>query len=363
MKVLVIVTTAFIEGGGLTNSYLNYFFGGVGEKTSVDFASTNSISKTLKDKISVFNSNYYKLPPRKKILIYVKKLKLLCQNVDYDVIHIHGNSSTMSLELFACRKSKALKIVHCHNTKTKHKFINCIFNNYFNNHSDIKLACSKQAGEWIYKNKPFYVINNVIDGKKFFYDENERKMIREKYKISDDAFVYGTVGRLNKQKNQAFLIKALKENLKKNNTYLMIVGSGPLEKRLKALTKKYSIDGKVIFTGFNSNIRPFLSSFDLFVFSSKFEGYGMVVIEAQANGLCALVPTTLPDTVKAGGNCVFYNYNSLNDFQIKIASVEQIIDRKNNCINCCKNLSINGFDLDSNVQKLISIYQGCDLNG
>ena len=67
-------------------------------------------------------------------------------------------------------------------------------------------ACSKLAGDYLFKHKDYYLINNAIDAKRFKYDQSTRIKIRKELGIEDDCFLIGNVGRLCPQKNQRFLI-------------------------------------------------------------------------------------------------------------------------------------------------------------
>ncbi len=61
-------------------------------------------------------------------------------------------------------------------------------------------ACSKLAGEWLYGNNNFEIINNAIDYDKFKFDIEKRNEIRKELKIKDDVFVVGHVGRFDIKK-------------------------------------------------------------------------------------------------------------------------------------------------------------------
>jgi 1,2-diacylglycerol 3-alpha-glucosyltransferase len=115
-----------------------------------------------------------------------------------------------------------------------------------------------------------------------------RNNFRKKYKIAPQDKVLIYVGRLGKEKNVDFLIQSLALINKQNETTkLVIVGDGPHKKELKSLTNKLSLSKKVIFTGYFKKpevVKAYQSS-DLFVFASKTDTQGMVILEAAACGL------------------------------------------------------------------------------
>ena len=96
------------------------------------------------------------------------------------------------------------------------------------------------------------------------------------------------VGRLEKQKNQEDLLKAFAEVKKVIPCRLLIVGDGSLKTYLIDLTKKLNIAEDVLFLGFQDNPFKYVARSSLFVFTSLYEGFGNVLLEAMALG-CPIV--------------------------------------------------------------------------
>jgi glycosyltransferase involved in cell wall biosynthesis len=67
-----------------------------------------------------------------------------------------------------------------------------------------------------------------------------------------------------------------------------VIGEGPLRSQLEALSQQLSLTGQVEFTGALADPFPTLRAADLFVFSSRFEGFGNALCEAMACGLPAI---------------------------------------------------------------------------
>ena len=92
----------------------------------------------------------------------------------------------------------------------------------------------------------------------------------------------GTIGRLVPQKDYPTLLNAFSNVLKSvPNTDLYVVGEGYLQKDLFELSKSLGIDGKVYWLGKTEYINEFLSKLDLFILPSKYEGFGLVLLEAM----------------------------------------------------------------------------------
>jgi glycosyltransferase involved in cell wall biosynthesis len=64
----------------------------------------------------------------------------------------------------------------------------------------------------------------------------------------------------------------------------MLVGNGPLEDELKALSHELNLSDRVIFAGFAADPWPYYASADLFILSSDREGYPNVLVEAMLSG-------------------------------------------------------------------------------
>lgn len=111
--------------------------------------------------------------------------------------------------------------------------------------------------------------------------------IKEKYPGYD--FYILMVGRLAREKNYGLALEVMREVVKNFNALLVIVGEGPERAELKS-----QINVKL--EGFVENPSGYYRSADIFLLTSNYEGYGLVVIEALQNGL----PVIMSDVGVAG---------------------------------------------------------------
>jgi glycosyltransferase involved in cell wall biosynthesis len=102
-----------------------------------------------------------------------------------------------------------------------------------------------------------------------------------------------TVGRLVYQKDHDTLLRAFALARSRLDASLVLVGQGPLQDELTTLARELGISDRVIFAGWQQNPFAWMANADLFVLSSRFEGFGNVVIEAMACGL-PVVSTDCP---------------------------------------------------------------------
>ncbi|SDI42131.1 glycosyltransferase [Natribacillus halophilus] len=92
------------------------------------------------------------------------------------------------------------------------------------------------------------------------------------------------VGRLVEQKDFKTLLKAFSTISQQINSRLIILGKGPKEEELKKQSNDLGIGEKVVFLGFKNNPYKYMRLADAFVLSSKWEGFGHVIVEAMATG-------------------------------------------------------------------------------
>jgi len=122
-----------------------------------------------------------------------------------------------------------------------------------------------------------------------------REDIRSRYEIPENAYVFGYVGRLLGEKGLNELFIAMKEILeKRKDVFLMIVGDTGLTEGLKADLFEWAQNaGKILFTGFTSEVEKYYAAMDCFILPSYHEGFGSSTIEAEAMGVPVIV-TDIP---------------------------------------------------------------------
>ncbi len=103
-----------------------------------------------------------------------------------------------------------------------------------------------------------------------------------------------TVGRLAEQKNHALLIRAFAPLADLDGAQLVILGEGPLREATERLIDALGLEGRVLLPGATPFPQDYYATADLFVLSSDYEGFGMVLIEALGHGL-AVISTDCPN--------------------------------------------------------------------
>lgn len=113
-----------------------------------------------------------------------------------------------------------------------------------------------------------------------------RTEARHRLGLTDNQFVIGIVARLTPQKGHKTLLSAFKLLLPGlNDPVLAILGEGELRESLEQLASNLDIKDNIRFYGFRSDAVACLSAFDLFVHPSRWEGFGLAILEAMACGV------------------------------------------------------------------------------
>lgn len=368
-KIKILQSVESLGVGGNEIFVMNFFRHINKDNFQVDFVVYDDSRMDFYDEIISSGSKVYICKSNVKnqyldtIIKIIKVKKILLKN-KYDIIHCHSCSF---LGIFrgavAGKITKGIKVIsHSHNPgipknnfidnlirKTFKYFLSCIV--------DLGFACSDVAAKSKYtkkfmKSKKFKIINNAVEVKKFLFNKDVRKEMREKYNIANEL-VIGNIGRLEFQKNQEYLLKVFVEIKKKNNlAKLIIIGEGTLESQLKNYSKNKGIDKDVIFTGKVDDCEKYYNMMDVFVLTSKYEGFPFVMVESQINRLPSVVSSAITKSVNIFDNVSFIDLEkSKKEWANIILNSGGRINDSTDYKNKCKN-----YDLEYQTRELENFY-------
>ncbi len=219
--------------------------------------------------------------PYHHIITHFLKLIMFLRKQKFDIVHCHsGGYACIAAKIAGCKRIIYTKhgIGFTLKELKKSSFIRKIRNLIVDKCVDIYIALTKYDKLMLRKflhipSKKIVVIYNGIPHISF--KKTERK--RDKHQP-----IIGTVARLVKQKGLEYLIEAIpviKNEYK--NLLVLIVGSGSEEKHLKDLVKGFNLEQTVNFLGYVDNPFEIISSFDIFLLPSLWEGFPYVLLEAM----------------------------------------------------------------------------------
>lgn len=358
IKVLWVITNG-IRKNGICVSQLDYLKNIDKDKFLIDIAAVHGNSQDMIEEYKKTGSNVYVLPDRKKELFkYIRKLKKLIKSNRYDIVHVHGSSSLMAIELNIAKECNVkVRIAHSRNTQTEHPKLNRLLNNIFKSSYNHTMACGEDAGKWLFGNEKFEVFHNGKDLEKYKFNYAERTKVREQYNLNN-KIAFGHVGLFNKQKNHEFLINTFyKYHQSNEESILILMGSGELEDKIKKQVKNLKLENCVMFLGTVDNVAEIINGLDCMIFPSLFEGLPNVVIEWQASGINCIISDKITEECKVTDFCKIVPLEEEKWIEemkkIKITDNEK---RKGQSIIGVNNLIKNNFELYANVKKLQDYY-------
>ena len=134
------------------------------------------------------------------------------------------------------------------------------------------------------------------------------------------------IGRFSKRhKGFDLLIEAFHLFTKNNNEWVLdIVGEGREEKKYRELIEKYNLGNRIYLHPFTNYVQEYYSQAQIYVLSSRWEGFGLVLVEAMAHGL-PIVSSDLPTSKEIMGDfAIYFENGNINDLAQKLEEATQI---------------------------------------
>lgn len=306
MKKILVINTVGFQFEGISSVILNYIGNMNRQGLDITFPVYEDTPRELKERLGTLGATVT-VPNRKgDIKGYITCLyRILGEG--FDVLHVHGNSGTMLIETVLAKLRGVKKvIVHTHSTNTSYPIANAVMKYPMMFLAEERLACSKTAGDWLYGKQKYTVLNNAIDLERYRFSPQKREQYREEFDVKEDELLIGHVGHFTPVKNHVFLLEVFNAYCGLNpKAKLLLIGNGPDQSRVKEKAKELGIWDQVIFAGPRSDAAEIYSAMDLFLLPSSWEGLSLVTLEAQANGLPALVSDRVPLEVKCTDRVFF----------------------------------------------------------
>lgn len=215
------------------------------------------------------------------------KLRKLIKKLQPDVVHSHLVHANIMSRLIRLTTPVPKLITSAHNTNEEGQ-LRILAYRLTDKLATVSTNVSQEAVDAFIQQKAvkkgrMLALYNSISTSEFSFSQDNRDNIRKEFKVDAKTVLFLAVGRLDASKDYPNLLKAFSEITKSNpKVRLAIAGDGPLLKDLNNLTHKLGLESKVLFLGIRHDIPALMSAADIFVLSSAWEGFGLVVAEAMS---------------------------------------------------------------------------------
>jgi glycosyltransferase involved in cell wall biosynthesis len=320
MKKLLVVGD-FISGSGLTQVIFNVFSRFPAEQFKIEAVGYGQDPSQYTDrKCAELGWPLHRVVPvTKNPIEHWRWWKQYFKQHSYDIAYFNYSSSWNYLPVvYAKRYGHVPTIVcHSHNAYFSHEFSNpvlmkalTVLNNHgkkvFNHYANLKVATSDEAASWMFgeeNTKDVYISVNGLDLPKFQYDDRKRSHIRNQFSLAAQTKLIGFVGVLQERKNPLFALEAFAKYHEINSdSKFVMLGKGPLKESINSRIKELGLADDVIQIDFAPNVNEWYSAMDAFLFPSKYEGFGLVALEAQISNLPVLASSTNIEKIFATKN-------------------------------------------------------------
>lgn len=351
MRILEI--TSALDGGGVDRLLYDYC-SRMTNDIQFDFVVTSKTEGILEQPLKELGCKIYRVSQiREGLKKHNDQLMKILSDNHYDVIHDHSGYKAWCNLRIAKKCGVTARIAHSHQAfmaeTPKQKIIRILSTPITKMYSTELFACGNDAAKWMWGKKAFeqgkiFIMKNAIDVNRFAFSEEKRQKIRKELNI-ENKFVIGNVARFSYQKNHEFLIRVFAEIRKRReDAILVLVGRGELEDNVKNQVIELGLTDSVVFMGIRNDVSDLLNAMDLFLLPSRFEGLGIVYIEAQANGLvCFASSDVVPDEANIGKRITYIPLTEVaNAWADRILSS----DLSRNC-DAIELVRYAGYDLDT----------------
>ena len=360
LRVLVVETT--VSGyGGIAAVIANYYI--YQDKTAIrmDLLTNTPIKEDLRQAVRENRGRHYLLSYRNSNQFkYIRELKRIVAKNRYDIVHVHGNSATMAVDLLGAKMGGcAVRIAHAHNVKSGHAFFNRLLMPLFRRLVTDPCACSQEAGAFLFGERPCHVVDNGICLDRYLFSKTVRDRVRKELGL-EGKYVIGHVANFTGQKNHAFLLKIFRAVIDlREDAVLLSVGSGVLFDHIRAQAEELGLGGSVMFYGASDKVHELLQGMDCFTLPSLFEGLPVSMLEAQAAGLPCVVSDVIPRVAQVNDNVQFLPLDDAPEDWARALLDAQIMEeeRAGSIDAVRKNIQDAGYDISRNCVEMLEYYR------
>lgn len=220
------------------------------------------------------------------------KLVGLLKRHKIDIIHCHAHKPTVYGTIAAALARTPVVVAHVHGTDRTSNFRRKLTNFFLFRKIDRLLPVAQAVKDdvlksnWLVSAEKLSVLDNSIDYERFANVSVSKEQAKRVLGLPSDAFVFGTVARLDPNKGQIYLIEAFKKVRQViPSAHVILAGDGRLRGELENEVEKAGLSDSFHFLGVRSDIEKIYKAMDAFVLPSLAEGMPRALLEAMAAGM------------------------------------------------------------------------------
>ena len=245
-------------------------------------------NQTIVDDLDLAGVKYDSLNLSKKNPLGIFKLRKIIKDFEVDVVHAHMIHSNLLSRFLVPRKIKLINSVHIAERRST-KGWHFLWDRWTYSKRITQTCVSNAVADFHAKKIGVDTLPVVYNGLTCppKLNTTELKALKTEWGLAECTKIMGSVGRLNQQKGYAWLLKELNtlEIPEEEQWGLVILGEGEEREALEALVQELPSKIKCILPGFRKDAASCIGAFDLFVMPSLYEGFGLTLIEAMAQGV------------------------------------------------------------------------------
>jgi len=295
-----------------------------------------------------------------------KKFFAILRNANVKILQT-SDTKDLNFAALVKRFSKdTIKLIHVQHMQTGikkksflHKFIFSKIDIWI---SPLKMLAEQTLEKTTITKNQIQIIPHCLNTGKFY---KRIENAREKLNVPKDVFVYGIIGRIDRQKRQDYAVKAFSKIKNREQSMLLFVGDATKNENnnfyneLLKLSKELEIEDRIIFRNFMEDVETAYSAIDCFILTTPTETYGMVTLEAMASRV-PVIGSDSGGTVEIldNGKCgLLYKFLSIEDLAGKMEKMYYDNELRNRLTENAYKRVIENFDYKIETDLYVRLYR------